>query len=272
MASRKPHPHHSPSKPLWINISPLSHQVLHSRGAEVGLHSWVPNMRLWCQLWASFNLEDPRFRPHTWEETHSSVSKDRPACWSLAGGLRGGVISGPLCATLACFCPCLSQQGNPQIVFAVENPLSLQTHHVITKHTPSSTCQAPPSNKWPDVLFCLFMTGVSVFFILQFGDPDTFVLEDFSEHTAVLFLLVARWQVPPFVSNWPTALAGPSAGLSSEDRGLVLWVPWAVLFTTTTLGFETEERLWAQITSLFTFSLGDALLWSCAVGFYFQKI
>lgn len=81
----------TPSPPsfrqLWISISPLSHQVLNS-WAKAGLHPWVPSMRLWCQLWASLDLEDPRFSHHTWEETHSSLRKDHPTClcWSPVGG------------------------------------------------------------------------------------------------------------------------------------------------------------------------------------------
>lgn len=230
MASWKPHPHHSPSKPLWINISPLSHQVLHSRGAEVGLHSWVPNMRLWCRLWASFNLEDPRFRPHTWEETHSSVSKDRPACWSLVGGLRGWVISGSFCTTLAYFCPCLSQQGN-----SPRSCLGLKTR-------------------------CHFKLTMLSLIIRHLPHARHHLVTN-----GLMFYFACSWR--SLATGWPHWPATPP-----EDGGLVLWVPWAVLFTTTTFDFETKERLWAQITNLITFSFGDALLWSCAVGFYFQKI
>ena len=50
----------------------------------------------------------------------------------------------------------------------------------------------------------------------KFEEPDTVLLEDFSEHIAVLFLPVVRWQVLSLIGSRPTA------GLSSEGHGSVL--------------------------------------------------
>lgn len=115
-------------------------------------------MRLWCQLWVPLHLEDPRFRPHTWEKTHSSVSKDCLVCWSLVGGLRGRVISGSLFLSMS-----VSTRKLPQIMFGVKNPLSIQTHHVVTNRTSSSACHLATNG----LMFFVCSWRVSIFFRLH---------------------------------------------------------------------------------------------------------
>lgn len=183
----------------------------------MGLCSWGLRVRLWRHLWAFLGLEDPGWDSQNSEETHSSLGRGPHANWRSPGP------SVPCWLVSLHVYPSITRKRH-QIMFEFWKPLICRFKLTVLSLESPSTCWALIKQMawW----FCLFTTGSQISVMLRVcGNPDSFLLADFSECIAVVLpsrvMVASTVQCPQKGNHQPSR---SSEGTMVHDCGSSRWL------------------------------------------------